>query len=357
MNEPLKLSAHDAGVWTKCSAYLHFKAGRNPLESREAAEAGIRLHAMLAAMLTDLNDPRVYSDAPVYPDDATADEIETLRFAYRYVESYGPLIVSVHVESALRYKGEAYQIVNYPDVVLFLKDGRCIVIDLKTGMREVEAAGNAQLIQYAHLLHPSNPGSPYFHHNYDAEYVGVILQPALETISEATIYIDPEYFSKLEKHVVADEFATGPHCRDCRVNDVCPEFRRRLTEYLAPQYHDHVFDRPAEWGELLQIAKGMEKMLEKVQANAKEYIRDGGHIPGWGISLRNGNRSWSHAMSPANLAKLLKLRKADVVEEKLKSPAKVEKILKNPVARQRFYEIVTQPSYPVLKEVRDEERF
>lgn len=350
--EQLKLSAHDAGVWTKCSAYLHFRAGRNPLESREAAEAGIRLHAMLAAMLTDLNDPRVYSDAPVYPDNATDEEIETLGFAYRYVESYGPLIVSVHVESALRYRGEEYQIVNYPDVVLFLKDGRCIVIDLKTGMRGVEAAGNAQLIQYAHLIEDvgiGGAGTSY--------YTGVILQPALETISEAAISIDPEYFAKLEKHVVADEFVTGPHCRDCKVNDVCPEFRRRLTEYLAPQYHDHVFDRPAEWGELLQIAKGMEKMLEKVQANAKEYIRDGGHIPGWGISLRNGNRSWSHAMSPANLAKLLKLRKADVIEEKLKSPAKVEKILKNPVAKERFAEIISQPSYPVLKEVRDEEGF
>lgn len=353
MKESLKLSAHDAGVWTKCSAYLHFKAGRNPLESRDAAEAGIRLHEMLAAMLTDLNDPRVYSDALVYPDNATDEEIEALRFAYRYVESYGPLIVTVHVESALRYRGVAYQIVNYPDVVLFLRDGRCIVIDLKTGRREVEAAENAQLIQYAHLLDVLGipGGAP------PLMYIGVILQPALETISEAAITIDPEYFAKLEKHVVADEFVTGPHCRDCRVNDVCPEFRRRLTEYLAPRYHDHVFDRPAEWGELLLIAKGMEKMLEKVQANAKEYIRDGGHIPGWGISLRNGNRTWSHAMSPANLAKLLKLRKADVVEEKLKSPAKVEKLLKNPVARERFAEIISQPSYPVLKEVRDDEGF
>jgi CRISPR/Cas system-associated exonuclease Cas4 (RecB family) len=257
----------------------------------------------------------------------------------------------IHVTTS---KGKLFRNQGTADAVLCA--GQTVyVYDFKTGMLEVDAEHNAQLQNYAHLFNQEATFA-------DCEFTGVIIQPALNTISRAEIPILPDYFDavqkSLEKVYNSDKGAalhTGQECRYCEYSEVCPAFRKRLDEFLKPTFHGEEMQRVEAWQEILEFVGPTIKALESIRSNALETAREGIEIPGFEVYYKPAQRRWIHNVPAASFAKMLKLKKSDVVKETLETPAQIEKKLKTDGQRDLFGRMVAQPSYPSLKYVGDRE--
>lgn len=85
---------------------------------------------------------------------------------------------------------------------------------------------------------------------------------------------------------------------------------------------------PEQVGEVLERAAGFMDWLAAVKVHALELMQKGHHVPGMKAVAKNTRYAWNKNLTPAQIAKALGLKPADIQEMKLKSPSKVKKMLK-----------------------------
>jgi Protein of unknown function (DUF2800) len=90
-----------------------------------------------------------------------------------------------------------------------------------------------------------------------------------------------------------------------------------LTE-TVPGYQVTLLD-------ILNAAPAVEALIREARSQAHLILGNGGEVPGWKLVAKRGTRQW--AVSDTDIAKTLKLKKADLYDTILKSPAQVEKLL------------------------------
>ena len=125
-------------VWEKCALSLQSVKSSFQLERDEYAKAGTMLHEAIAKTLNG-------EIATIEDSDDTA----MVRFAVETVKNESaPCTLNIEIPlfsivNGVRFSGIADCIYCVGDTI--------VVIDFKTGWREVEAEGNSQLKQYAHI--------------------------------------------------------------------------------------------------------------------------------------------------------------------------------------------------------------
>lgn len=129
----------------------------------------------------------------------------------------------------------------------------------------------------------------------------------------------------------------GEHCRWCKAKFTCGEFRGKalavaqtdfegVLEGVAPP--DPGALTPAQMGAILEGADVLEAWLKVVKARVLHELESGNPIPGWALKPKRATRQWVDEEKVWPMARRHGVKKAELYETKLKSPAQVEKVLK-----------------------------
>lgn len=124
----------------------------------------------------------------------------------------------------------------------------------------------------------------------------------------------------------------GPWCKFAACKPMCALHNAPLIDLAAikeaalpERYEEHT----EALARVLALAPLAEAIIAEARKQAHELLESGKDIPGWKLVAKRGVRRWND--SDAAIIKLLrkrfKLRKAQVLEPVLKSPAQVEKLL------------------------------
>ena len=165
------------------------------------------------------------------------------------------------------------------DLVVMDTDGRALVIDYKTGRRDVEeATGNLQLRALAVLL--------CIRYMVDVVTVAIV-QPLAGSPSVCRYETwDLDKAAAEIDEIMAKANATGqprnpgPWCQYCRAagTDRCPESQRNLVTVAATQANPVLTTDIGRW---LDAADAAEEAIANLRAQAKAILQAGGEIPGW----------------------------------------------------------------------------
>jgi RecB family exonuclease/Fe-S cluster biosynthesis and repair protein YggX len=356
-----------ADVLWECPGILDFDSPKNIFRERNNADRGDRFHAFCEFFLTYLT---TYSS---YKEVLHESEVNGKNWTFKDEEEqnefikWGELVWNrikfdwddnegekeLRLEAKLEYHiNKDWKASGRADAILICPD-KIYIYDFKTGYVEVSATDNGQLKITAEVLKTLgfNPGFGF---------EGVIIQPSLGITDPAPIFVHgEEYWDKLKEVLSKREkpLKVGKACTYCDKADVCPEFDKYLKMFSNPIYLDQKINRPERWSEILELAKPIRKALENIEATALAAAKAGVEIPGWKLEGRNGKRIWNHSMHAASLASWLSLKKTDVIEEKLVSPAEIEKKIKTEKQKEKFSMVVSQPLYFAFKKDKGEEVF
>ena len=227
------------------------------------------------------------------------------------------------------------------------------VIDLKYGMGVRVAAGdNEQLQLYALGALDLCEQLGEFE-----EVCMVIHQPRLNHVSEHWLPI-ADLLAFRDKAAAAAEATRQPdarlepgekQCRFCKAKFDCPAVKAMVEEtvdHIAPGTSADDF---ADLGDnSLSIAMGRVDLIEQwcraIRAETERRLVAGQDVPGYKlVEGRRGNRAWKSAqIAQEELAKFLK--RDEMIEEKLISPATAEKLLKkNPEGLEALDSLTERP--------------
>lgn len=309
-NKPaLSVSPSAWMVWEKCA--LSLQAVKSPLvlERDEYAKEGTRLHKAIEQTLR--------GEEPTMED---SDDAALVRFAVETTRRELDGNANFAVENGLSVKIKNVTFSGVADCIAAKKD-TVIIIDFKTGWREVEAEGNSQLKLYAHMEAARN--------NAIKRWKGIIINARFNSVAYTEGAIENNYL----KDVAADlltrtakkQFQTGNHCAYCQRLSICSKIRAEIVKWIKPGAIDGITRTPEKLAEALRLAKPAEKLFETIKKEAQLFLDLGGVIPGVAVEYTAGTRAWPRDMEIAAIAKAIGIEDDKMYDVKVVSPAQAEK--------------------------------
>jgi len=226
------------------------------------------------------------------------------------------------------------------DCGIYKPCGKVIVLDYKHGAgHAVEATANPQLMYYGIglLSVPSLKGARV------TEVELVIVQPRAPhrdgPVRSWTT--DPlsllDFAADLRAGAIATTepdapLAAGEHCKFCPAAGICPAMRDLAITKAQDEFVDVVAPdlTDADLANLLEKASLIEDGIRAIRAEAFNRAQGGAQIPGWKLVAKRATRKWAGEpdVVKGKLALDFRLTREQIVEEKLRSPAQIEKLLK-----------------------------
>ena len=252
-----------------------------------------------------------------------------------------------------------------------------MVCDLKYGAGVyVEADGNTQLACYLLLALQEIERLGYPTPDLIS---GVIVQPRCgpDTIREcywtaADLLGFRERVLLAYANAASDQptWQAGDHCRWCPFVTDCPTVQQVTTELAEIDFAGLESATPATTVDLARLAdlyskqKAVDTLFKRVADILTEAIKSGGTVPGYKLVRSIGNRRWKVA-DDVVIRKLRKFKitddsgernigKKDIVEVKLLSPAKVEKLCKE--SKAVVAELTEKPAGDIVLAREDDKR-
>jgi hypothetical protein len=146
----------------------------------------------------------------------------------------------------------------------------------------------------------------------------------------------PQALSKFLDQLVKDAKATespeaelhvGDWCRYCPASAVnCPLIREKSLELAKENFATDNYDAE-KLGQVLSMLPAMEGWIKNVKAFALAEVQGGKHVPGWKIVGKRPMRKWKEGWSGERLAQEFGLKPPEMFDQKVKSPAQVEKMI------------------------------
>ena len=330
--EKLVLRASAASVWANCPGSTKIKSGKYPYDDNAAAVFGNAVHNTASAILKKENVSLTIQEE-LQKNERPVDFENYLRFYLDAIKNYGWSEGIRIIEEYRKFEFDSYVIAGTMDyaVLQVLPDKiKLQIIDLKTGFVPVDVNDNLQLYVYAHLIILHYLAGKKTKKQIEIE--SIIVQPAHNILKFSTIQFSPERF-KVLYDINSRKLKTGSHCKYCHKADICSELKKCLQEYYKPEIQGVTVDRAELIAEILPMAQTVEKITSRIQADAKKLILDGGKIPGWKIGQKGGHRSWVSTIGIKEILQIVKkkfktVKKSDLTEEKIMSPAQIEKNFK-----------------------------
>lgn len=311
------------------------------------ASAGTACHTVMADML--IND----SELPAVGTVVDGVEItEQMRLGIRFaIDQFDALLeaypdMEFLIEQRVRFPAVlgafgTVDVIGYSRaanlvVVLDWKFGAGLAIracyDLDDGFEKV----NAQLLYYAAAARETLP------HMFPrgSTIMLRIVQPLVDAEEGrvTTAMVSHEELDQFEADVATAVYLAatddaplvqGPHCRFCPAKAICPTWTAPLAGLVERRKAQLPELSNEELGHLLNVADMAQEIIRDIQQLAYGKLERGEVIAGWKLVPKQPRRQWQ-APDEAVLKALRKLRvrKADALETKLKSPAAIERVLK-----------------------------
>lgn len=119
--------------------------------------------------------------------------------------------------------------------------------------------------------------------------------------------------------------ASGEWCRWCPAKPTCPVVTGQAQRALRAAVKQMDAQEIGDW---LAKADLLEGWIEELRAMALTMASEGANVPGYKLVAKRATRKWSDERQAADALKALGLPESELYEVELKSPAKVEKLLK-----------------------------
>ena len=302
-------------VWDKCALSLQSVKPVFALERDEYAKAGTMLHEAIAKTLN--------GETVTIEDN---DDAAIVRFAVETVKNESaPCTLNIEIPLSSIVNGVRFS--GIADCI-YCVGATIVIIDFKTGWREVEAEGNSQLKLYAHIAANTPPAK---NKNWKpSRWKGIIINARFNSVSYTGGEIEKDYLSNTAKDVLArtkkKQFATGNHCAYCQRLSTCAKLRKAIAEWCRPGMLDGLTRDPEKLSEALRLAKPAEKLFETIKKEAQLFIDLGGVIPGVTVEYTSGTRTWPRDMSGDDICAKIGIGRCDMIETSFKSPAQAEKL-------------------------------
>lgn len=124
----------------------------------------------------------------------------------------------------------------------------------------------------------------------------------------------------------------GSWCRFCPAAAKCPKLRERsLTLVKENSFSPSQAYSPEALSDVLSMLPVIEGWIKNVKAFAAFEAQAGRVPPGWKIVAKRANRKWKDGWTGERLAQELGLKPPEMFDQKVKSPAQVEKLLDKPM--------------------------
>lgn len=331
-------------AWLHCPAFVTKTRGRHR-KSTPYTREGSAAHYVAESIIKGVDVPAVVA----IEDDVVAVTTEMLDHVGTYVSlaetlRYDATLFLVEERVSLNWffapMPMPEPVFGTADLIVYNEKTRTLtVVDLKYGAgHAVDAAGNPQLRIYA-------LGALALVLGQEVRTVRtVIVQPraAGEPIKSETISIgellewaNNELRPAIHRIGAGDTTeTTGEWCRWCVRAGECASLHARAMSAARMTFGAVTPPTPSslsneELGEILREAEIIATWVSKVRAEVSGRIDNGQAVPGWKLVAKRGNRKWSD--ETAAVLELNDILDPDDMFEpmKMRSPAKIEKALKN----------------------------
>lgn len=320
------IGASSAKRWLNCTAsndlilQLPYALNRETKESREGTDA----HEVAEALLTG-----------DYEELTESDKLEHARVYQKVIQE---AIEGSRKPSQVFYEDR----VHYPSLsdiafgtcdAWFMDIDTLHVFDYKYGMGvPVDAFENEQTLYYANAIMETHTLRKI------KSIVHYIIQPRLDHISiwRTDIKGQKAFTKRAIKALTGEKvFKMGEHCTFCPAKLVCPEYLKALEEAFEANLSEEVnmsdpaLVTPERLNQFLNNADVLKKWIKSVEDYAIAYLEDDQLLDDWNLQPKVSNRKWVDEELAFNTLKGTILDESVLVETKLKSPAKIEKLDEN----------------------------
>lgn len=335
-----KLSPSKAHRWTKCAGSIREEA-KYPDVRGAAAVDGTHSHTLLEQCLRMGIPPRDFIGRDLYDDDGMfkvdKERAARVAIAYDYVTGRSGRIIT---ETRVNPKDLLQTDECSGTVDVQIHDGDFAeIIDYKDGRNMVEVEGNEQLELYALGVLAENP-----HVN---NFRLTIVQPRISMSPVRHHDLTREaLMAKADFYRIAAVVASEPdapltpgdsQCKWCRAAGNCAALNVNVMEAInmfpsidvaqqaADKNPNELSDQQLR--EIIEAAPLLRQLLDKVEEEALRRVQAGATITGLKAVYGRGSRSWAYD-DEEMIKKLTRMGipKKDVLETKLISPAKAEKL-------------------------------
>lgn len=340
-HKSLGLQPSSASRWTKCKAspgFIQQNADKIPDESSEWAEEGTLAHALAAGLLRNnpIDDP--------YPPDMAGPVKQYVEFVQDKVGD-GTLFVEQKVP--LPYMPTRNGSID----AAIVSPGRIYIADLKYGVGvAVDAVENKQIAIYADAFIDWLMDQDLFDPEPNTLITLAIFQPRARdgkttklwalSYAELLDFMKPirETAAAIQADPLNQPFCPSEkNCKFCPGADLCIERAKHLVGGLPAEVKEALKPvltlpdvgslSPEVLGQLISVAKPLEKFFEQLRARAFGLLEGGTSVPGHKLVTGRGSRSWRDEKEATDLLKQ-KLSIDEYSPRSLVTPAGAEKLLK-----------------------------
>lgn len=311
--------------WKACPGSVRLSATVTPKASSVYAEEGTLAHEVAAVKLTTGTwlpnmDPEMIEAISVYTDAIERDRNEAVECLVEHRFDLG----TVHPG-----------LFGTADCVVFNRKEKLLQVwDLKYGQGlAVEVKDNVQLKYYGLgallstrfpadeveliIAQPrcSHPDGPIRRHRI----------PAISLI---------DFAADLAEDAIKTEAKDAPlnpgeHCRFCPAAGVCPQIHTQALEIAKTEFSPAMSYDPVKLAAMLEWLPVMEAWIKNVRDFAYAEAGHGRPPPGWKLVAKRATRRWRNEEKDvvAALKHKFGFDLFDIYEQKLRSPAQIEKVL------------------------------
>ena len=323
-----------------CPGSVLLEAECPPPETSAYAAEGIAAHEIAALCLRREEDAEHYIGEIVEVGDETFKVDEDMA---RHIQVYldtvradmdadGVPHSELKVEHKFELKYISGDLYGTTDACYTSPFGTLRVYDLKYGQGTyVEVEDNPQLLIYALGAWDETDRAA-------SEVEAVVVQPRFpgEEPVRRQVYSEDglaEFINSLRKAVIrvekkCEDLKVGPWCKFCNGISICKAKREEIFAVVPAEKKAPTEPSLLTIGQIqrvMGIADTLEDWVKGVRAHAESLAKTGVTIPGYKLIAKKGHRRWVDEIAVENAFEAQ--YGESIYEKKLKSPAKLEKIV------------------------------
>lgn len=342
------LGASSASRWLACPGSFALSRTAPPRPSSIYAAAGTLAHRFIElgeAAGFPLLSPEEIVGKEYQVDGHTVSVDENLLYAVNFALDYLRVVREFSdwmvVEHPVRLdhlfpkgKKPPVPVFGTMDGAVYTKSTRDLeVIDFKSGAGiPVNPAGNEQLMFYAAGAAILAPERPY---SFTLTIIQPLTDPPVRSWSispgDLQLWIQDVLLPGIDACANPDApLLPGDHCRFCPSVAFCPALRDAAMLAAKEEFSDAVPEVGlADMPRLLEVADQAELWIARLREMAVHWLENGERILGWELVPTRPTRKWLlDEKALENELKALGLAHVEIWEERIRSPAQLEKLLR-----------------------------
>ena len=377
------LGASSSKRWMLCAGSVKATSNVPSGPSSKHAELGTASHTLGEWCLEKDLDPEEFRGDVITTDEGSkfvvdTPMIEAVRVYYRAVKDealkQGLKISDIKLEERFNLEWLHKGMFGTNDASFGVPFGDLFIYDYKNGVGIVEAIDNTQMVYYA--IGASYDVERQEWHDYERIHMAIVQPRAFHEDGDVrtwTITMDElkEWAKKLKVAAIATEAKDAPlvpsddACRWCNASSFCPAIQAKAMEIarvdfspIVPENHNDIIDqmtleecvRVVNHKNLLKnFVSGCEWRLEH------SILREGKAVEGMKVVRGRGSRDWVDSNDAQRILSQT-FSMGDIMEMKIKTPAKLEKIVGKNIVKDLIYkregELKVAPIWDKRKEVK-----